>query len=111
EALIDASGAAQAGVEIGDTIAYRDRFGRDRPLTISGIARAPTTLSTQITGLPTLYVQASVLRALLDIQGNNELNIRSAPGANPETVAGEVTKLLDRRGIQHAALRFRSPDD
>ncbi|HBY96599.1 MAG TPA: hypothetical protein DEP84_22090 [Chloroflexi bacterium] len=110
EALIEPDGAAQAGMRIGDTVSYRDQNGRERPLTISGLARAPTTLSAQITGLPTLYVHASLIRAILNISGSNQLNIRTAPNADPQTVAREVTMLLDRRGIQHAAPRLRAPD-
>lgn len=110
EALIEPDGAARAGVGIGNTVSYRDRNGRERPLTISGLARAPTRLSAQITGLPTLYVHATVIRGILDISGSNQLNIRSAPHADPQIVAREVTMLLDRRGIQHGAPRLRAPE-
>ncbi len=99
------------GLSLGSTFAFRDPQGRDRRLTVVGLARRPTALSATLTGVPAVYVPAETLQRVLGVAGGNRLFVRVLPSADRQQVADDVIQLLRLRGIAHGQPRVYSPDD
>ncbi len=111
EALIEPAAASQYGLEIGDTLFYRDFNNRERPLRLSGIARLPSALSADITGIPLVFVPDSVVQDMLDVPGYNELLVRfESDVARPE-VGDDILAALQKRQIPKGRLRFRDANN
>ncbi|HEX8681571.1 MAG TPA: FtsX-like permease family protein [Ardenticatenaceae bacterium] len=111
EALVEPAAAQQYGLSIGDTIWYRDFANRLRPLTLSGIARLPNALSSELTALPYLFVRDSVVQAMLDVPGYDELLVRFEPGAQREEVASAIITALEQRRIPRSQPTFSDPNN
>ena len=111
EALIEPAAAAQYGVEIGETLYYRDFNNRERPLRLSGIARLPAALSADITGIPLVFVPDSVVQDMLEVPGYNELLVRFESDATRPDVGDDVLAALEQRQIPKGRLRFRDADN
>lgn len=109
EALIEPAAASRYGLASGDTIFYRDYSNRARPLTLSGLARLPTALSADITGLPYLFVSDQVVKEILDTPGYNELVIRLEPTASRQEISGALIAALEQRQIPKGEPRFSDP--
>jgi len=111
QALLEISSRDLAPLEIGDSIAYRDSAGRQRRLTISGLARSPALLSAQLTGLATAFVPARTVRDLLGVAGANQLLIRVADPRHAGEAARDIARSLDSQHLQHGEPQIRDPQN
>jgi len=111
EILLDESAANAAKAGPGASIVYRDPSGRERTLTISGISRSPSHLSSSITSVALGYVPATFLRRLLDTTGGNQLLIRLQDPGEAQAVARRVTGLLGRYGVPASGASIRGAEE
>ena len=109
EIVLEVSAARPLGLTIGSEILYRDRHGRERRLTVSGLSRSPSYLSTSITKLAVGYVPMALLSRLLDVSGSNQLLVKLHDPTEAQQVAEWISSLLRRQGLQAAAPDVRNP--
>ena len=110
EILLDVSAAQSAHVSVGSEITYRDLFGRQRTLIVSGISRSPSYLSSSITNVDVGYVPAGFVQRLLDTQGYNQLLVKITGPEEAQRVVERISRLLQRQRIQAGAPEIRQPD-
>lgn len=110
EALVEPAATQQFGLSLGDTIWYRDLANRLRPLTVSGTARLPNALSSELTALPLIFVRDVVVQGMLEAPGYNELLVRLEPGAPREGIADTLIAALEQRRIPRGEPRFSDPN-
>lgn len=113
ELLLDASaeallGGADLARLIGDTLVYRDQDGRERTLTVSGLSRSPSYLSSAITRVAVGYTLPELVQRLLGARGGNQLLLRLHDPADARDVDEYIVRLLRRQGIAAGAAQFRS---
>lgn len=110
EALLELSASSMADLSPGTEIAYRDAFGRERYLTVSGISLSPGNLSSAITKIAIAYVPGDFLRNVMGVSGSNQLLIKLHDPRQAQSVAQRVTRLLQRQGIQAGTPELRDVD-
>lgn len=98
-------------LQIGDEISCRGRDGSLRTLTHVGIAASPNYPTATILNFATIYAPAEDVQRLLGIGGANQLLIQVDNPAQARETATEVTRLLDRRAIDHNAPGFHDPEN
>ena len=111
EILLDESAASSAEIGPGSSIVYRDPSGRERTLSVSGISRSPSHLSSSITSVALGYVPAIFLRRSLNTTGSNQLLIRLQDPTEAQAVARKVTGLLRRYGVPASGATIRNVDE
>jgi putative ABC transport system permease protein len=110
EILLDVSAAQSADVDVGSEIVYRDPYGRQRVLVVSGISRSPSYLSSNITNVDVGYVPAGFVQRLLDTPGYNQLLVKISSPDEAQRVVERIGRLLRRQRIQFGAPEIRQPD-
>ncbi len=117
EVLLDVSAASLTGVDgplelaLGSALLYRDQNDRERSLTLSGLSRSPSYLSSSITKTAVGYVSADLVRRLLGTAGGNQLLIKLVDPDDARAVDEYVVRLLRRQGIPAGAAQIRDPDN
>ncbi len=93
----------------GDVIACRARDGATVNLTLAGFATSPNYPAAQILNYATLYANADDVQKLLGIAGANQALLKIRDPLQAQDTAREAARLLDRRGVWHAAATIRDP--
>ena len=95
--------------QAGDVVACRAGDGTMRSLTLVGYATSPNYISATILDYATVYVNASDVRALLGTSGSNQLLLKFHDLAKARETTQDVSRLLNRRGVQNASPTIRDP--
>ncbi len=96
-------------VQNGDAITCRARDGSTRTLTLAGFAQSPNYPTATILDFATVYANAQDVQRLLGIGGANEALLKIDDPTQARATADAATRLLSRRGVDHAAPDVRDP--
>ena len=110
EILLDVSAVRAREVRIGQEIAYRDPYGKERTLHVSGITQSPSYLSSSITKLDVGYVPAPFLRRMLRLTGSNQLLLKLRDPRETDAVIRHLERFFRRQRLQVGAPEVRDPD-
>ncbi len=110
ECLLETSVRELAPVDIGQEITVRaGPENAKRYLTVSGFARSPTYLSSQLTNFAVAYAPAATVRRMVGIAGSNQILLKLADLRDADDTVRAVERLLDRRGLVHGRPTVRDP--
>ncbi len=102
EIAFDAGVSRLAPVSLGDDVAVRRAAGGAVAyFTVVGFTRTPAAVDAGILNRVNAYTVPAQVEELVGKPGANQLLVALAPGEDRHAAAGELTRLLDRRGIRH----------
>lgn len=111
EVAFDESTRELTPVRIGDIVAVRE--SPDVPvtyLTVVGLTRSPATLGAGLMNRATAYVPAEAVRSLTGRTGDNFLLVRVDDPERASQTAGEISRLLSKRGASLSGFDVRDPE-
>ncbi len=110
EVVFDVTAKKLATLNIGDLVALQPNAGA--PISyarISGFVRAPATLDASILNQATAFMPDHDLLKILGSQYDNYLLLRVNQEQRASQTAGDISSLLDKRGIPHGGFTVRDP--
>ena len=111
EVAFDDSVRELTPVHLGDVVAVRDSPADPTTyLTVVGFTRSPAQLGAGILNRATAYAPSDVVRALTGQRGDNFLLVRVQDQSRASQTAGDITRLLSKRGVSVGAFDVRDPN-
>ena len=96
-------------LQLGNVVACRASDGSMRPLTLVGFASSPSYISATILDYATVYANANDVRQMLGTSGDNSLLLKFDDVSKASETMLDITRLLNRRGVQNASPTARDP--
>jgi putative ABC transport system permease protein len=112
EVALDISSLALVSVNIGDEIIYRDGTGREKRLTVVGLARSPAYPSAAILQAAVAYASSADVRTMLGTpNGDNEVLVRLDSLAGRDETRRQIEDVFRKRNISFGDARIRDRDN
>jgi putative ABC transport system permease protein len=112
EVALDISSLALVNVSIGDEIIYRDGTGREKRLTVVGLARSPAYPSAAILQAAVAYAATADVRTMLGTpNGDNEVLVKLDSLAGRDETRRQIENVFRKRNISFGDVRIRDHDN